>query len=89
MCNKRLCGVCRTHRDPDEDYCPDHRARAGFASAPKRELTAWLDEARFSSKCVHKGCETVVKEGERALWFPERQRLMCEDCGEEYLRVAV
>lgn len=89
MCNKHVCSRCRAHREPDEDYCPDHRERAGFARLLVREVCVWLGEARFSGKCVHRGCERVVAAGERALWFPERRRLMCEECGDLYLKVSV
>lgn len=83
MCNLQLCAACRV-KGPgaDEDYCPAHRSAAGLKL--RREPCEWA-QADVSSKCIHRGCETVVVEGERCLWFTKRLRPMCLKCGAEYL----
>ncbi|MCI0489368.1 MAG: hypothetical protein L0229_22475 [Blastocatellia bacterium] len=86
MCNKRICGRCRAHREPDEDYCPDHRVAAGFKL--RRELCGWQTEVMVISRaCLHRGCPALIEFGARVLFFPGRNRAMCESCGEEYLKI--
>lgn len=89
LCNLHLCGACRWHVEPDEDYCPDHRARVGAPPLVRREECVWLDGAKYEGKCLRAGCGRKVEVGERCLYFPERRRVMCEPDGEEYLRVSV
>ena len=86
MCNVHLCSECRTKGPgPDEDYCPDHRSSAGIKL--KREPCEWA-QSDVTAKCIHKGCEEVVVEGERCLWFTRRHRPMCLKCGAEYLETS-
>ncbi len=91
MCNRRLCKACRAHREPDEDYCPDHRVYAGFPPLVKRERSFWTTTAReiINRKCLHKECETIISYSDRVLFFPNRKRAMCERCGTNYLELAV
>ena len=90
MCNRRVCASCRAHRDPDEDYCPDHRERAGFPPLIKREKCYWTNKADgvLRRDCLHQGCEAAISYGNRVLYFPLRRRAMCEACGGRYIEVS-
>ncbi len=81
MCNMHLCSACRTQVAPDEDYCPTHRALAGVPS-PKPPLDGvWLYSVRTATLCWR--CQDEIAVGHtRAMWFPEKQKLMCAACGE-------
>jgi len=35
-CDRPLCGRCRIHVPPNQDFCKDHRAEAAFAAAQLR-----------------------------------------------------
>jgi hypothetical protein len=89
MCNRRLCGNCRA-KGPgqDEDYCPDHRTRAGLKL--KRETCSWTNGAEplLRRDCLHAGCQEVVEYGARVLYFPLRRRAMCASCGEAYMEAS-
>lgn len=91
MCNKPICSSCRAHRDPDEDYCPEHRQMAGFAPLIRREACSWTNRASglIRRDCLHAGCMELLAYGNRVLYFPRRRRAMCEGCGERYLQIAV
>lgn len=93
MCNRRACDTCAAHRDPDTDFCPDHRVQMGFPPLVRREPCYWIGGGRVplvvNRKCLHRGCETLVEAGEPALYFQRRGRAMCAPCGEAYLKIAV
>jgi hypothetical protein len=91
MCNKPVCSRCAAHREPDEDYCPEHRQLAGFAPLIRREPCAWTDRAHglIHRECLHAGCAELLAYGSRVLYFARRRRAMCEACGERYLEIAV
>lgn len=90
MCNSRVCASCRAHREPDEDYCPDHRGLAGFPPALRREKCFWTAEAGgvIRRDCLHQGCSEMIEYGDRVLFFPQRKRAMCRPCGERYLAIS-
>lgn len=89
MCNRHLCGGCRAHLEPDEDYCPDHRAAAGLAPLIRKEPCAWMVRPRIvNRKCLRESCVYVISADDHVLFFVRRNRAMCEECGEEYLRLA-
>jgi hypothetical protein len=90
MCNKQLCKTCRAHKEPDEDYCPGHRAAAGFPPAIRKEPCDWMVRPKIvNRKCLRESCATIITAEDHALFFPHRSRAMCEACGEKYLEVAV
>jgi hypothetical protein len=85
-CNRSMCASCAAHVEgEDRDYCPLHRVAAGFKL--RREPCEWA-QADTTAKCIHKGCEEVVVEGERCLWFKKRRRPMCLECGAKYLEAS-
>lgn len=87
MCNKHLCADCCAHKEPDEDYCPEHARAAGLL---KREPCEWTSNPVITKRtCLHKGCEKMIAFGELVLFFPRKCRAMCRTCGEMYLEVAV
>lgn len=90
MCNKRICAECGVHREPDEDYCPDHRERAGFGPPLlKREVCRWETAPRIvNRKCLRESCSTILNADDRVLYFPRRSRGMCQGCGDHYLSIS-
>ena len=92
MCNRKVCGKCRQHREPDEDYCPDHAERAGLkpSASPTTEARTALralqlkpmrDGCRFPGACLLCG---AYLERKSVCWFSvEKRRLVCENCGGE------
>jgi hypothetical protein len=90
QCNRYFCGrTCGVRVSADEGYCPDHMERAGKTRPPVKERCWWLEEAKFAGTCLRASCYTEIAVGERCLYFPDRKRVMDEECGEEYLRIAV
>lgn len=86
-CNRRFCNHCGANISKEEGYCPDHLARAGKTKPLVREQCYWLAEAKYPGRCRHQGCDVTVQQGDQCLYFPEKRRVMCEECGEEYLRI--
>lgn len=95
-CDVWLCDRCAAHKDPDEDYCPDHRERAGLGpsasvaayraqlEAKERRATLpprWIEHARYAGKC--RECLRLISSGERILYFSDRGCL-CADCGKQF-----
>lgn len=91
MCNRKVCTACVASKpcgSDSEDYCPDHRERAGFPALIWREDCRWLERARYGGACLHRGCPEVIEPGQfRVLYFPARGRVMCNSCGTEYLKI--
>lgn len=89
-CNRSFCGErCGVRISEQEGYCPDHQERAGHKKRLVRERCNWVESSQFESKCLRRDCGNLTKPGDRVLYFPERQRVMDAECGEEYLRVSV
>lgn len=89
MCNRYLCNDCRTHREPEEDYCPEHRVAAGFPPLVRKEPCAWaLKPQLVNRKCLREKCGVLISADDRVLYFPRRRRAMCLACGRVYLEVA-
>lgn len=91
MCNQPICSRCSAHRDPDEDFCPDHREVAGFAPLVRREVCAWTTRAAglIRRNCLHQGCPRLLQYGQRVLYFGRRRRAMCAACGARYLEISI
>lgn len=86
-CDKHICLSCTARpKGKDEDYCPDHRERAGLGSVAKRELdlsgARWLREAKYANRCLTQSCNASVQVGDRCFYLPAERGVMCEECGE-------
>lgn len=86
-CDKRICVMCTARpKGKDEDYCPDHRERAGLGSVAKRELdldgARWLSAAKYANKCLTLSCNTRIEVGDRCFYLPAERGVLCEECGE-------
>ncbi len=51
-CNAYICEDCAAHRDPDKDYCPDHRERVGLGPPPRVARLREIREARRKRKAA-------------------------------------
>lgn len=89
-CNRYFCGDrCGIRLSEKEGYCPDHMELAGHKRQIIREDCEWIERSTVSGKCYRGSCKRDVDAGQRALYFPDKQRVMHETCGLEYLRISV
>lgn len=89
MCNARICESCRTHVEPDEDYCPLHARLAGLEPRIKREPCLWTKDPELINRaCLRPSCKVIVGPEARVLYFFKRGRAMCLECGRDYLKIS-
>lgn len=84
-CDKRICKVCAARpKGKDEDYCPDHRERAGLGTKRSLDLDGarWLNEAKYANRCLTQSCNTQIEVGDRCFYLPAERGVLCEECGE-------
>lgn len=78
-----MCDGCAARpKGKDEDYCPDHRERAGLGRASLDTTgSRWID-ARFPGRCKEPKCGAAISQGDRVLYLPAEKGVLCEECGE-------
>lgn len=86
-CDKRICTTCSARpKGKDEDYCPDHRERAGIGAMAQRDFdlngARWLNEAKYANRCLTASCNNRVEVGDRCFYLPAERGVLCEECGE-------
>ena len=83
-CDKRICRTCTARpKGKDEDYCPDHRERAGLGPAMRLDLDGarWI-KAKYDGRCLMMRCNEVIEAGDHVLYAPNERGVICEGCGE-------
>jgi len=83
-CDRRMCPNCSARpQGKDEDYCPDHRERAGLGKPePKFNLEgSRMIAARYDGRC--KACHVEIGAGDDVLYMPQEKAVLCEPCAAE------
>ena len=78
-CDRRMCPNCSARpKGKDEDYCPDHRERAGLGKPePKFDMEgARFISARYDGRC--KACRVEVNAGDQVFYMPREKGVLCE-----------
>lgn len=82
-CDKRICRQCSARpKGKDEDYCPDHRERAGLGPPLRLDLEGarWI-RAKYDGRCLMMRCGVAIEAGDEVLYLPNERGVLCDDCG--------
>lgn len=83
-CDRVMCPNCSARpKGKDEDYCPDHRERAGLGKpAPKFDIEgALFISARYDGRC--RACHVELCAGDQVFYMPSEKGVLCEPCAAE------